>query len=116
MNFSGGPTSGQEADRLKSAIEWMRNEFSTRIRTEPPSFNVIRADRFECDVRVMGWDGDHYVERRHHRYLREHDLTKSPLARAVKAASIAWSAGQMAPGEDAAEELPPRDRALRGDE
>ena len=31
MNFSSGPTSGQEADRLKSAIEWMRGEFATRI-------------------------------------------------------------------------------------
>ena len=33
MNFSTGPTSGQEADRLKSAIDWMRGEFATRIRT-----------------------------------------------------------------------------------
>jgi hypothetical protein len=31
QNFSSGPTSGQQADRLKSAIEWMRQEFSTRI-------------------------------------------------------------------------------------
>src|SRR5688572_2569887 len=38
MNFSGGPTSGQQADRLKSAIEWMRKEFATQIQqylTEP---------------------------------------------------------------------------------
>jgi hypothetical protein len=27
MNFRTGPTSGQEGDRLRSAIEWMRNEF-----------------------------------------------------------------------------------------
>lgn len=47
--------------------------FSTRIRTEPPSFNIIRSNRFDCTVRVMGWDGDHYVERRQHRFVREHD-------------------------------------------
>jgi hypothetical protein len=27
MNFRGGPTQGQEEDRLRSAIDWMRNEF-----------------------------------------------------------------------------------------
>ena len=27
MDFSGGPTQGQEEDRLRSAIDWMRNEF-----------------------------------------------------------------------------------------
>ena len=27
MDFRGGPTQGQEDDRLRSAIEWMRNEF-----------------------------------------------------------------------------------------
>jgi hypothetical protein len=31
MNFSAGPTQGQEADRLRSAIEWMRNEFLSRL-------------------------------------------------------------------------------------
>jgi hypothetical protein len=31
MDFSAGPTQGQEADRLNSAIEWMRNEFLTRL-------------------------------------------------------------------------------------
>ena len=31
MNFSAGPTQGQEADRLRSAIEWMRGEFSSRL-------------------------------------------------------------------------------------
>jgi hypothetical protein len=31
LDFSSGPTSGENADRLKSAIEWMRTEFSTRI-------------------------------------------------------------------------------------
>jgi hypothetical protein len=31
MDFSGGPTQGQEADRLRSAIEWMRAEFITHL-------------------------------------------------------------------------------------
>jgi hypothetical protein len=31
MNFSAGPTQGQDADRLRSAIEWMRNEFLSRL-------------------------------------------------------------------------------------
>src|SRR5262245_59881652 len=31
MDFSAGPTQGQDADRLRSAIEWMRNEFLTRL-------------------------------------------------------------------------------------
>nr|WP_255554750.1 metallophosphoesterase [Sphingomicrobium sp. B8] len=47
--------------------------FSTRIRTEPPSFNIIRANRFDCSVKVLGWDGDHYVDRRQHRFVRDDD-------------------------------------------
>jgi hypothetical protein len=31
MNFSAGPTQGQDADRLRSAIEWMRKEFLSRL-------------------------------------------------------------------------------------
>jgi hypothetical protein len=31
MDFRGGPTQGQEADRLKSAIEWMRTEFLNNL-------------------------------------------------------------------------------------
>ena len=31
MDFRTGPTSGQEAERLQSAIGWLRNEFLTRI-------------------------------------------------------------------------------------
>lgn len=31
LDFRSGPTQGQEADRLKSAIEWLRNEFLTRL-------------------------------------------------------------------------------------
>jgi TonB dependent receptor len=31
MDFRGGPTSGQQAERLQSAIEWLRNEFLTRV-------------------------------------------------------------------------------------
>jgi hypothetical protein len=31
MNFSAGPTQGHEADRLRSAITWLENEFITRL-------------------------------------------------------------------------------------
>ena len=31
MDFRAGPTQGQDADRLRSAIEWMRNEFLARL-------------------------------------------------------------------------------------
>jgi hypothetical protein len=31
MDFRGGPTQGEDADRLKSAIEWMRSEFLSRL-------------------------------------------------------------------------------------
>jgi hypothetical protein len=31
MNFRAGPTQGQDADRLRSAIEWMRQEFLKRL-------------------------------------------------------------------------------------
>ena len=31
MDFSAGPTQGQASDRLRSAIEWMENEFVTRL-------------------------------------------------------------------------------------
>src|SRR5262249_48920268 len=31
LDFSAGPTRGQDADRLQSAIEWMRNEFLTKL-------------------------------------------------------------------------------------
>jgi hypothetical protein len=33
FDFSAGPTQGQDADRLRSAIDWLRNEFLTRLRT-----------------------------------------------------------------------------------
>ncbi len=32
MNFTAGPTQGQDADRLKSAINWMQNEFLTKLK------------------------------------------------------------------------------------
>jgi hypothetical protein len=32
MDFRGGPTSGQNAQQLQSAIGWLRNEFLTRVR------------------------------------------------------------------------------------
>ena len=31
MDFSAGPKQGQDADKLRSAIEWMRNEFLTHL-------------------------------------------------------------------------------------
>ena len=31
MDFTAGPTQGQESDRLRSAIDWMRNEFLTQL-------------------------------------------------------------------------------------
>src|SRR5437867_883217 len=31
MNFQAGPTRGEDADRLRSAIEWMREEFVKRL-------------------------------------------------------------------------------------
>src|SRR5688572_18937762 len=31
MNFQAGPTQGQEADRLRSAIQWMETEFLNRL-------------------------------------------------------------------------------------
>jgi hypothetical protein len=31
MDFRGGPTQGQQEDRLRSAIEWMRNEFVRNV-------------------------------------------------------------------------------------
>ena len=31
MDFSAGPTQGQDADKLRSAIDWMRNEFLTQL-------------------------------------------------------------------------------------
>src|SRR3954471_1765194 len=42
MNFSAGPTQGQDADRLRSAIEWMRNEFLTRLKDylNPPQLQA----------------------------------------------------------------------------
>src|SRR2546429_9308543 len=31
MDFSAGPTRGEDSDRLRSAIEWVRNEFLGRL-------------------------------------------------------------------------------------
>ncbi len=31
MDFRAGPTQGQESDRLRSAIEWLQNEFQSRL-------------------------------------------------------------------------------------
>ncbi|WP_260482199.1 metallophosphoesterase family protein [Sphingomicrobium flavum] len=66
--------------------------FSTRIRTEPPSFNIIHANRTACAITVMGWDGDHYVERRQHHYVREHDEAHWQ----VSEASVASLMGDLA--------------------
>ena len=42
MDFRAGPTQGQEADRLRSAIEWMRNEFLGRLQNylTPPQISA----------------------------------------------------------------------------
>ena len=32
MDFRSGPTRGQESDQLNSAIQWMQNEFQTRLK------------------------------------------------------------------------------------
>jgi hypothetical protein len=57
MNFRAGPTSGQEADRLKSAIEWMRGEFATRIRNYLTPEQVVIWDRVEAAGRPVTADG-----------------------------------------------------------
>lgn len=66
--------------------------FSSRLRTEPPSFNIINANRLDCSIRVMGWDGDNYVERRQHRYVREHDEAHWQVTEASAASVIAQMA------------------------
>ena len=40
MNFQAGPTQGQEADRLRSAIQWMETEFLRRLQ------DYLTADQF----------------------------------------------------------------------
>lgn len=52
MDFRGGPTQGQEEDRLRSAIEWMRGEFLRRLGdylTEPQN---SAWDRYQAAVLV----------------------------------------------------------------
>lgn len=63
--------------------------FSTRLRTEPPSFNIIAADRMRCEVEVIGWDGDRFVERRRHFFHREHDEAHWKPARSNVAEIVA---------------------------
>ena len=47
FDFRGGPTQGQEADRLRSAIEWMRNEFLTRLRNFLTAEQLAAWSRFD---------------------------------------------------------------------
>ena len=47
MNFSAGPTQGQEADRLRSAIEWMRGEFSSRLQNFLTPQQLAAWNRFQ---------------------------------------------------------------------
>lgn len=42
------------------------------------------------------------------RVLRDEEVTKAPLGRAVKAAALAWSAGHFPAGDDAGDEPPAR--------
>lgn len=50
MNFQSGPTSGQEADRLRSAIEWMRNEFNSRIQGHLTPEQLAVWSRFQAST------------------------------------------------------------------
>jgi len=45
MDFRGGPTSGQQAERLQSAIAWLRTEFLTRV------------DEYLTPEQLTVWDG-----------------------------------------------------------
>jgi hypothetical protein len=58
MNFRAGPTSGQEADRLNSAIEWMRTEFATRIRNYLTPEQLAIWTRVEAAARPAAANGD----------------------------------------------------------
>jgi hypothetical protein len=51
FNFAAGPTQGQDADRLNSAIEWMRNEFLLRFRT------LLTAEQMEVWTRFENTGG-----------------------------------------------------------
>lgn len=58
MDFRAGPTQGQEEDRLRSAIEWMRNEF---IRSVVGYMTPAQADiwaRFQAERLTAGANGD----------------------------------------------------------
>ncbi len=50
MSFQSGPTGGQEADRLRSAIEWMRNEFNSRIQGYLTPEQLAVWSRFEASI------------------------------------------------------------------
>ena len=50
MDFRSGPTSGQDADRLQSAIEWMRGEFSNRIRNFLTAEQLIVWNEIEAEA------------------------------------------------------------------
>jgi hypothetical protein len=57
MNFSGGPTQGQDADRLRSAIAWMQNEF---LRSLKDYLTLAQLDAWERspDSRVTSADSE----------------------------------------------------------
>ena len=48
MNFSDGPTRGEDADRLRSAIEWMRGEFLRRLGDYLTAEQTAIWDRFQA--------------------------------------------------------------------
>jgi hypothetical protein len=52
MDFRGGPTSGQQAERLQSAIGWLRNEFLTRVNDylTPDQLSVWNGYRSSADA------------------------------------------------------------------
>ena len=62
MDFRSGPTSGQQAERLQSAIGWLRNEFLTRVNDylTPEQLTVWNGYRSSADAaagRAEGRDG-----------------------------------------------------------
>lgn len=81
---------------------FLRLEYDGSIHTNGGSFGRT----FE-DFGVVG--GTKAADARMERALHDQDLTKATLARAVKAAALAWSAGHKPAEDDAGDKLPSRD-------
>src|SRR6186713_1119535 len=50
MDFRAGPTQGQEADRLRSALEWMRNEFIAGVQNYLTPEQLIVWNRYRSSA------------------------------------------------------------------